>query len=184
MVLLFVFAMRRLQPPPKPDNSIEAFKASKANVLNSLPIDSNDIVMIGTSLTESFPTELIGAKNRGIGFSTSMDILNRMPRKAKRIFLEVGINDILEGVPVDTVFCNIKQMVGGNTIAFTVPLVDKSYRSDYPALNEKISRLNDSIRTLRVPIIELKFDSSMTYDGLHPNKKGYEYWLKLIKQKI
>ena len=83
-----------------------------------LPNDTSDIIFLGNSLTAGFPLQEIfknqQLKNRGISGNTSKNILQRLDEvtegKPRKIFLEIGINDISNGVPVDTLLDNVKKI--------------------------------------------------------------------------
>lgn len=81
-------------------------KAGKIALYNSLPIDSNDKVFIGTSITEGFPIEeMFGPsyKNRGISGGVVADMRAIAPHIADGqpgvIYIEVGINDLKNELP-------------------------------------------------------------------------------------
>src|SRR5690348_4269946 len=87
--------------------------------LRARPIKPSDIVFVGNSLTDRFPLREmfpnIPVRNKGISGNTSQDILNRIDSiadaKPRKIFLDVGINDILRNQSVDTLFINYKRIV-------------------------------------------------------------------------
>ncbi|VBB47952.1 conserved exported hypothetical protein [uncultured Paludibacter sp.] len=79
---------------------------------NETPITSNDIVMIGNSLTENGGDwgkrfDLPNVKNRGISGDVAMGIYDRLyqilPAKPKKIFLMCGINDVSHNLTPDSI---------------------------------------------------------------------------------
>lgn len=82
----------------------------------ALPVQSNDIVFIGDSLTYAAPwNELLDnprIRNRAIGGDKSADVLARLPGilqgKPSKIFLMIGTNDLGAGIPAQTVARNYR----------------------------------------------------------------------------
>src|SRR4051812_40084575 len=57
----------------------EIYSLGKSSLHALTPVGKKDVVFFGTSLTEGFPVcEWFGAKNRGIGWNTSSDLLKRV----------------------------------------------------------------------------------------------------------
>lgn len=84
------------------------------------PITSDDIVMLGNSLTENAGDwnkllETTGIVNRGIGGDDATGINHRLvqilPGKPKAIFLMVGINDLSHNLTADEVFVLCKSVI-------------------------------------------------------------------------
>ncbi|WP_295792675.1 GDSL-type esterase/lipase family protein [Mucilaginibacter sp.] len=94
--------------------SINKYKNNEAQLrlFKILPHSKDDIVFVGTSLTQGFPLQEFFTnthlKNRGIGGNTVTDIQARIGEviagKPHKIFLEMGTNDIGTGVAIDTVY--------------------------------------------------------------------------------
>lgn len=170
-----------------------ARKQSRVELLNSLPVDSNDVVFIGDSQIEAIPiTEIFGTdfKNRGIAGDNSKDVLNRIDcvLPARLIYLAVGINDISNNVPLDSLKMNIERIAGkagGKLIIQSVLPTSGEYKED----SKKVVAFNHWLQTycaakgIRFVDLDHVFTNmdSLTVDGLHLNKKGIELWLKEVK---
>jgi lysophospholipase L1-like esterase len=183
-------------------------------VFRALPDDSNSIIFVGNSLTQLFELgELFRnprIKNRGIIGDNSRGVLLRLDEITKRrpakVFLEIGINDLTSGYPVDSVNRNCREIV--RRIKRETPGAKIYLQSILPAnvpgadrvipLERAIVRLNDSLRSLAQEegcvyidlyssfIIEAgrldpRYDCG---DGLHLNGEGYLKWRNLIKRYI
>ena len=165
-------------------------KQARRDMLNALPIDSSDIVFSGNSLTEHFPTEIFKAKNRGISGSTTAELLARLSSfaSARRVMLMIGVNDLKNGVPVDTAFANFKRIADrlpSLVVQSTLPTANMEW-------NSLIIQYNDLVSTYcnqkGIPFVNLyphflkdgKLNEAYAYDGLHLNQHGYRLWLRLI----
>ena len=179
----------------------------KLQKLRALPVDTSSIVFVGDSLIESFPVEQMfsehSVKNKGISGNTSKDILARIApiaeAKPRKIFLDVGINDILRNVPLDTLFINYKSIVqiiksnSPNTEIFVQSLlpVGEKYQSFRPkiwAFNDTLKNFchNDSITF--ISLFPLFYENGLpqyySLDDLHLNQSGYEVWRNAIFQYV
>ena len=82
-----------------------------------LPVGINDVVFIGDSQVQNFPlSELFKNSflvNRGVLGDDTKGILNRIEEvyNAKKVFIEVGVNDLKIGKTVNEVARNIDQIV-------------------------------------------------------------------------
>lgn len=203
-LLLFLFACS-----PKKQvvvSEADLWNQAKVSIQEGLPIDSTDIVFIGTSLTEAFPVaELFQdckIKNRGIAGNRSRHILNRLPfilsRHPKKIFLEMGVNDFQDGVSVDSVYHQYERSISLIRSA-SVPVVVQSVfpvRGRYGKMNTAITQLNTRLEkkcdSVEVPYVDVysflsswdSLDGSKTFDGLHLNAKGYKEWKDAIEKYI
>lgn len=188
IMLLAAFTVRRMQAGPQRQSEREGripFTKARTEII-SLPIDSNDIVFVGDSQTEGFPVaEIFGAKNRGVGMNETRDVLERIGSvaNARKVFIQVGINDIRRGVPLDSAFSNYQKIVEcleGEVFIQSVLPVGNSYPKA-SEINKKVDSLNVRLRTLGTFIQLPNNVDSLTYDGIHLNKKGYDLWLKLVR---
>jgi lysophospholipase L1-like esterase len=180
---------------------------------NKLPNDTSGVVMLGNSLTYGFEWKNlfknVNIKNRGVGGNTTKDVLHRLNKviesNPKKIFIEIGINDLLGGYSVDTVFDNytkIVQIIKQNNpttriyIQSILPTVWNIYNTDEPVikstyiLNKKLKDYCDSDNMTYIDLFP-KFLKNQglnsTYDSgdkLHLNWKGYLLWCSLIKYYI
>ena len=91
----------------------------RSSLFEELPIDSNDIVFVGNSITDNCEWhELLDnpdIKNRGIGTDVSMGVYDRLnpitDGKPAKIFLMIGINDVLHDLSTDSIMGNITRIV-------------------------------------------------------------------------
>ena len=177
-----------------------------SQIYNDLPIDSNDVVFVGTSMTARFPlNELFGTihiKNRGISSNCAYHIAGRIgslsAAQPRKIFLEFGINDFLLGTEVDSVLRTYRKVVA--TIRDRSPHTKIYVQSVCPVSraekNVKTERLIekfnpmlktwcDSAHVFYIDIFPALYkkdglDEALTVDGIHLNMKGYAVWKSRI----
>ena len=193
-------------------------KAARPRILNLLPMDSSDIVFVGNSLTESFlVTEFfndIHVKNRGVSGYTAQDIVDNYQSlihdHPKKIFLEIGINDIKYGIgdkeklhhDLLNNFTTILKRIhteNPNTMVYVqsiLPInkVYDAYQTD--TINNMVRMINTDIQGLakqyNYPYIDLyhtfasgdSLPEKYTIDGVHLNENGYALWVQSIKQYV
>ncbi len=88
-----------------------SFYYQRASHFDSLPIDSDDIIMLGNSLTNGCEWhELLAnpnVKNRGISSDVIQGVYDRLPHiiegRPAKIFLMIGVNDISHDLDADSV---------------------------------------------------------------------------------
>lgn len=184
---------------PITDSTFELWNRMRTSVYRSLPIDSADIVFAGNSLTEGFPvTEIYGqkVKNRGISGNTTKQLIGRIEMIAKcrprKIFIEIGVNDLRLGVTPNEVIANYARIVESiNKYSPATDIYIQSItptRGDYGMINDSIAACNklliDFCNKSNVTFIDLysrlvnnsQLDSTLTGDGIHLNAKGYKLW--------
>lgn len=91
----------------------------RTSLFEVLPIEKNDIVFIGNSITDGSEWhELFNnqhVKNRGISGDISEGVLDRIDNilagHPKKIFIMIGTNDFPRGITVDQVVSNISKVV-------------------------------------------------------------------------
>lgn len=174
--------------------------------LKNFPIDSNDIVFIGTSITEGLPIELfpeVKIKNRGIGWNRTTHIMNRLDdieeAKPRKLFIEAGINDIRKG-QIDPAIDNYRQII--HAIKYYCPKTEIFAQSALPVtgefsgFNHDIIIFNDELRALclqeKIRYINLyplfvksgRLDSAYSTDNLHLNIDGYKKMVGAIDSLI
>jgi len=175
-------------------------------VYSQMPIDSNDVVFVGNSITEGFPVyELfpgVKVKNRGISGNWTYQVIARLPQivaaHPRKIFLEMGINDLIYHVSVDSILTNYRKAIeivqkgsANQTELYINSLTPTTY--NLAALNPAIVKVNDSLQHLclqpNIHYVNLyshmvknnALDTSLTVDGLHYNAKAYRIWWQQIK---
>lgn len=182
----------------------ELYRLGRIDLFNGMPISEDDIVFVGNSLTEGFPvTELYGPrfKNRGISGNTTMNVLSRIEsiakRKPRKIFLEIGINDLKNGLSIETTYKNYISII--DKIRSLSPLTQVFIQSltptsgYYRSTNAKVIVMNkmlyDHCQKNDLIYIDLftplqngnGLDSIFTNDGLHLNYSGYKIWQQKIE---
>lgn len=183
-------------PVTNTGNVRAAFMSARKEIQASLPIDSTDVVLLGNSITEGFPMERFSkdVKNRGISGSQIYDIHDRLPRillaRPKKIFLMAGTNDLKNGAPVEKALSEIKEVItaikrkGIRLYVQSVLPVSGLY-SHYAG---KVVEFNNGLKSYclqqNIEYIDLHSRmtpfSSMSYDGLHLSKRGYDVWFNVI----
>jgi lysophospholipase L1-like esterase len=177
----------------------------------SQPIRSTDIVFLGDSLTESF--DLVkhfgrnDLRNRGISGNMTAHVLYRLEEivltRPAKLFLMIGINDIYQGIDLETIFENIRQITGQLTtkndhtkiyIQSILP-VNEDRLLAHEQLNTKIYTLNGRLqrfcRDNGFTFVDLypeflnhsgQLDNAYTFDGVHLNEQGYVLWAELLQE--
>ncbi len=140
------------------------------------------------------------AYNRGISGDTSDKMLERLEENAlsirpSEILILVGTNDLSRGIDADVIVGNIASAVdkciagsvGKITVSSLLPvnrsvnsqMVGSRKNADIIAINEKLSRLCEEKHVIYADMFSVltdtdgNFNAEYTYDGLHPNAKGY-----------
>ena len=181
-----------------------------------LPIDSSSIVLLGDSQTQFFEVlryfKNREIKNRGVSGERTDQVLARLNEvlngKPKKIFIEIGVNDLLQGVSVDTTFQHIDRIV--TKIKVDSPATKIYLQNILPTRGDLhffsqsgvhvlplIKLLNEKIQILcsekNITFIDLfagfYVDNGLNPaydcgDGLHLNHKGYKKWTELISPYI
>ena len=187
--------------------------AGRLKVFAAEPLVTGGLVFLGNSITEFGDwKKLTGdstAVNRGIAADNSFGVLDRLEeviaRRPRKLFLEIGINDIGQDIPVEVIEHNIYSIVrrirtgSPKTSVYVISILptNNDVRQDYPELYGKngiIQRLNYELRLHAVEngfgyidvwhrVVTADGDLDRRYarpDGLHPNEAGYQVWMKLI----
>lgn len=115
LIITPVLSQSNLQLPVVNDVQFTNYYHQRVNHFNLHPVDTNDIVFLGNSITDGAEwTELFhdqNIKNRGISGDISAGILNRIGAivkcSPKKIFLMIGTNDLARGISADSLIKNI-----------------------------------------------------------------------------
>jgi len=182
----------------------DIWNESRNSVLKVLPIDSSDVVFIGNSITEGFPVQEmfpgVRVKNRGIGGNQSRHVKGRIDAIAKasprEVFLDIGINDIIYNVPLDSLFQNYKEIIAAfrikaprtKIVVQSVLPVGHAYEKFEPLVEKFNQMLKDYCNKENIVFVDIfsllqkdgRLDSSFSYDDLHINGKAYMIWAKTI----
>ncbi len=173
----------------------------------------NQIVFIGDSIIELFPTYELFAENdkivynRGISGDTSDRMLERFEKNALNInpdvvYILVGTNDIVKKIEHNVIIDNISKTIAkckksgvSKIIVSGLYPVNKSINSNMVGsrTNKEIKELNEKIKNVVSQYNAIfsdltsvladedgNFNKEFTYDGLHPNAKGYIEIAKVI----
>lgn len=155
------------------------------------------VVMLGDSLTAGGPwSEIFGSLdvlNRGVGGSTTAHILGRLDetieRNPARVFLMIGINDLLAGASALDTAARVAQIVQRlQREKIEVFLQSVLPTADNIALNQQVATLNRETRDCATYIdLWPAFAPSgallpeMTSDGLHLIGTAYLVWAEAIR---
>lgn len=166
-----------------------------------------DSLTEGFNLQKHFPDKKI--VNRGISGDMTIHVIYRMDEIVKalpsRIYLMVGINDIVQGIDLKKVFSNYLQIISliterdQNTELIVQSLlpVNESRLPGISGLNIKIYQFNNLLRKFcsenKLQFIDLhsdflnsqgEMDPIYTFDGIHLSDKGYENWSLQINKHL
>lgn len=176
----------------------DQFNLVKNSIYQDLPIAKDDIVFIGTSLTECFPLgEFFNdprIKNRGIQGNDSRHIVQRVKciieGHPAKLFLEMGVNDLLDGILENELLSNFSKVIdlaNKNDVPIIVCSMlpyGMRYGSNNPVVRDVNKHLLDICNTKGCRYIDMfssvvkngGLDSTLTVDGIHLNYKGYCIW--------
>lgn len=166
--------------------------------------DSADCFFVGDSHIEQCEWQELfrtwRCANRGIGSETTSGLLQRLntlPKegKGRPVFLQTGINDLLNGSQVEPISERYRQIVVElktkgyiviPTLVFFVRYLDEP-NLKVLFLNreiEKIARQNKChfINLNHQIASQNRLKREFTSDGIHLNSKGYQLWYGEIKQ--
>lgn len=183
--------------------------------LNETHCKKNQIVIAGDSITEIFNMDFfndymiengVHIYNRGISGDTSDRFLERIEETVLSIepsvlFMLIGTNDLTLINDVDYVYNNIissveKALVVCDKLIIqsVLPVDSKNHKKNKNIieLNSKLKSFCNSSNVIYLDTYSLLldenggFNNKYTYDGLHPNAKGFEIMareiLNLIKE--
>lgn len=175
------------------------------------PIQSNDTVFIGDSLTESFDLfnyfKRKDLRNRGVSGSLTDHVIYRMEEvsnaKPARVFLMIGVNDLFSGQEPEHILENIfrildhfqKSCPNTKMIVQSILPVNIAKLFEDEGINLKIYEINNKLEVYskqkELQFINLhpeflgmdgNMDSRYTYDGVHLTGEGYKLWTKLLEE--
>jgi lysophospholipase L1-like esterase len=155
------------------------------------------IVMLGDSITAQGNWLSLLKRNdvinRGVDGDRTSDVLARIEGiyrfNPKWCFIMIGINDILSGQPIETIFDNYRKIIDGLIKREIVPIIQSTlYVTGSDPINELIETLNRKINKLAEERQILYLDlnrhlapnrqllPAFTNDGLHLSSAGYKTW--------
>lgn len=175
------------------------------------------IIFLGNSLTEYANWKEFLADstviNRGIAGDNTFGVLDRLEdvivRQPKKLFVEIGINDISQNIPITIILKNIFAIVaevqakspGTNIYVHSILATNDNVKNKYPevyhknaevkAVDQELQRnakkkKNFTYIDLNTQVIDKYGQLDPKYaapDGLHLNNAGYAVWVKLLKEK-
>lgn len=178
-----------------------------------LPKDSNSIIFLGNSLTQNFElVELfqnINIKNRGINGDIITGVLNRLTpiiqTHPKKIFIEIGINDLGIGISKDSVVMNYKKLL--DTLQKECKLTKIYVQSLFPVENGRDGfptycnpKVNGDIKEINKELLKYATQHDITFidtyskfelggqlnpkysvDGIHLSGEGYLLWTGILR---
>jgi lysophospholipase L1-like esterase len=175
--------------------------------MKQLPAGKYSVVFFGNSLTELFSLDRYFADsaflNAGIVGDFTEGLLRRVDEvtaiKPGKIFIEIGINDIIEQVPVDEIVSNYEELV--KRIKVQSPQTKIYIQSNLPVVihrpglfvgtaevNKKVVELNSRLRQLAwrqdACFVDLyacfkrsgNVEDLLIPDGIHLTHKAYGVW--------
>ena len=191
-----------------------SYYVEKQTLFDNLPSSKNAIYFLGDSLTDGCEwNELLSnnnIKNRGLNGDSTQGVLNRLNQltksKPQKIFIMIGINDLLSNVETNIVLDNYQKII--QTIKTDSPKtkiyiesilpmnfeIDKTKR---PITNQNIADFNNKLKDFSdnstIFYIDLyskfldssnQLDKQYTLDGIHLNGQGYLVWKNEISKYI
>jgi len=171
-------------------------------------------IFFGNSITENFKfflPESDSLFNMGISGDFSEGLVKRLNNvtrlKPDHLFIKIGINDIVERVPLSKIKTNYLQILDRVAtdcpdtkiyIQSTLPTRDlKSYFRSSKDINKIVQKLNTFLKTQAqeraLTFVDLYPDfadennemkKELTNDGVHLNETGYNIWKKHLSKYI
>jgi len=193
----------------------EHFK-DRVTLFKKEPVRKDRIIFLGNSITEfgDWRTLLNDSRviNRGIAADNTFGVLDRLEdvigRKPRKLFIEIGINDIAQNIPNEIVVKNILtivERVKKNSPATKIYVhsifpTNDNVKNEYPDAfnkNKFVTQVNEQIRqaSFKNGFTYVDFDKELKDkdgkldtrfadpDGLHLNAKGYEVWAAFLRRK-
>ncbi len=193
----------------KTQNDVKYF-LSRNEVFRKLPNDPGEIIFIGDSHTQNFELAEIfkdvRIKNRGINGDISKGVLLRLHEVTEsqplKVFIEVGINDILNGIAADSTKKNLSDIIrtikseSPRTQIFVHSLFPTNWNaygtsnSVVPAVADINRFIEDLSRQEHCTFINVYDDFSLNGrlhlmydcgDSLHLNGQGYLRWSDKVR---
>jgi lysophospholipase L1-like esterase len=184
------------------------------NHFETLPDGKNEIIFLGDSITDfgrwSEMLQNINVKNRGIRADRTDGVLRRLDEVVSslpgKVFIMIGVNDLIRKREISEIISNYDSILkfiqkkSPQTKIFVQSVLpvneDIRHRRDQ-AKNTDVIKLNAELRKLctqyGITFIDLfpfftneknKLKAEFTFDGLHPNGKGYLVWKSAIEKYV
>ncbi len=205
LITIGYLVKKKLNSLNKP-NAAELRRASKTDVYKIGERTQEDIIFIGDSQVERCQWhelfENCKLKNRGIGGDNLNGLISRIKNEIdsppKKIFIQIGINDIIGKKTSKYILEKYKILIetinkkASNTEIYIISILPANNliwpyelinNKQIPELNAQLSRLDSIVFIdLYSKITDKKGDleKEFTTDGLHLNHKGYQLLKTLI----
>lgn len=187
------------------------YSVDKKSLFETLPKSGSDIIFVGDSLTDFCEWQEffrnVSIKNRGIAGETTSGLLERIDNlvesKPQKIFMMIGVNELLQGKTVDEIFSNYQLILNNfrqkspQTKIFIKSVLPLNKNFTDPKINNQVIELNDRLQELSqkslFKYIDLfpafldtnnQLNAQYTTDGLHLNGKGYLLWKTMIEKDV
>jgi lysophospholipase L1-like esterase len=176
------------------------------------PIVTGKIIFLGNSITEGANWKKLLKDstiiNRGVSGDITFGVLNRIDdvvkRKASKLFVLIGINDLYKGIPDEVVLQNVFTLVrmiksgSPKTQLFIQSIlpVNKTFKNFPKGYDQEdhITTINGQLKKLskhfgytyvdlynQFTNTNLQLEEKYSFDGLHLNASGYAHWVELLK---
>ena len=185
------------------DVFLEQLYAARVSFFESFPLGSEDIVMLGDSIThggewsEIFPD--LPMVNRGIAGDTTNGVLGRLgsivAERPAAIFVKIGTNDLTRGPERAVSYQQYREIItriqkaSPQTDIYLQSLLPREveFRSEVEAYNQEIRTISNELGVTYVDLYPAFLDSDgslrdeLTYDEIHLTGEGYRLWQSLLK---
>jgi len=188
----------------------------RVTLFGSQPVQKGGVIILGNSIAEYGDWQRLFSDssiiNRGIGGDNTFGVLDRLDdiiiRHPEKLFIEIGINDISQDIPVTIIVNNIftiiervkSKLPETKIYVHSILPTNDNVKNEYPAAFNKNGQSILVNRELKRNAKERKFTYIDLYsvlrdksgkldvkyaerDGLHLNQTGYEAWVNLLKTK-
>ncbi len=165
---------------------------------------ANRLVFLGDSLTMRHNWSSFKASNMGIDGDTTADVLSRLhyTKDAEHIVLMIGVNDILNRIPLREVQANYRRILESLsddkkkiTLLSLLPVIDdrgtQSINQDIRTMNRwikmQVNKQNITFVDFYPHFLDTQkqgLKKEFTTDGIHLSDKAYQLWEKLLKEAL
>jgi lysophospholipase L1-like esterase len=188
----------------------------RVSVFQNESIVQGSVIFLGNSITEfgDWRNLLRNFRviNRGVAGDNTFGVLDRLEdviiRKPRKLFIEIGINDVSQNIPETIILKNIfdivtsvsKKLPETKIYIHSILPTNDNVKNEYPDAFHKNAVVNSVNKQLEQNATKYKFvyidlstelsdkhgDLNVKYadpDGLHLNEAGYRTWIALLKKK-
>jgi lysophospholipase L1-like esterase len=219
-IVLSFFVLIRLKYYPSTPNKLSVenntqmtYFLNRQKLFEVLPKDSNAIIFLGNSLTQNFELQElfnnIKIKNRGISGDITAGVLNRLKpiieTQPKKVFIEIGINDLGAGISKDSILENYKKILltlqkecKMTKIYIQSLFPVENGREEYPNYCNPV--INKDIKLINQELMKYASQHNLTFidtynkfeiggqlnpkyslDGIHLSGEGYLLWTDILR---